>query len=298
MVRRVECLALISLLGACGGGDGGSGSPPPPVTTVPTGIYFGTGHFMGTQTINGFTSSFNASPYVLGFVTSTGRYMLLSYSSGSPNLVRNIDSGSGSALSGSFTSSDNLNSSMYPAGTPIYSNQGGALSSSFVLKADLSGQSLNGSISYAGTQNASLSFPLGYVGGDTMPATLSAIARTYTGVFSANINTSGYGNLPVLSSTFTISPAGALTGTVSCPLTAVSPPPGPQTPCTVTGTVTARADLNAYDVSISFTNGSSTSFVSGFTGKTAAGLAYYDATSGNLMLGAVAPDNTTFAFSN
>ena len=56
--------------------------------------------------------------------------------------------------------------------------------------------------------------------------------------------------------------------------------------------------MNAYDVSLSFTNGSSTSFVSAFTGKTATGLAYYEATSGNLMLGAIAPDNTTFAFSN
>jgi hypothetical protein len=268
------------------------------VTTVPTGIYFGTGHFTGTQTINGYTSSFNTSPYVLGFVTSAGRYMLLSYSAGSPNVVRNIDSGSGSALNGSFTSGNNLSSDMYPSGIPIYSNQGGALSSSFVLKADGTGQSMTGTISYAGTQNASLSFPLGYVGGDTAPATLSAIARTYTGAFYANINTSGFGNLPALSSTFTISPAGALTGTVSCPLTSTSPVSGTQTPCTVSGTVTARPDLNAYDVSVTFANGSSTSFVDGFTGRTATGLAYYDATSGSLMLGAVAPDNTTFAFSN
>lgn len=284
-----------AVLAACGGS---SGAPPPPATAVPTGIYFGTGHFTGTQTINGSTSSFNTSPYVLGFVTSTGSYMLLSYSAGSPNVVRNIDSGSGSALNGSFTSSNNLNSDMYPSGIPIYSNQGGALSSTFVLKPDLSGQSINGSIAYAGTQNASLSFPLGYVGGDTATATLTAIARTYTGAFYANINTSGYGNLPALSSTFTISTTGALAGTVACPLSSTSPPAGTQTPCTVSGTVTARSDLNAYDVSISFANGSSTGFVSGFTGKTARGLAYYDATSGSLMLGAVAADNTTFAFSN
>jgi hypothetical protein len=224
--------------------------------------------------------------------------MLLSYSTGSPNVVRNVDSGSGTASSGSFTSNDNLNSYMYPSGVPIYDNQGGALSSTYVLKADKSGQSITGSISYAGTQNASLSFPLGYVGGDTAPGALSDIARTYTGAFYANINTSGFGNLPALSSTFTISAAGVLTGTVVCPLSSVSPPPGPQTPCTVSGTVTARSDLNAYDVSISFANGSSTSFVGGFTGKTATGLAYYDATSGSLMFGVVAADHTTFAFSN
>lgn len=293
--RIVKYLALASLLAACGGGGG---SPPPAVTTAPTGIYFGTGRFTGTQTINGATSSFNTSPYVLGFVTSAGNYMLLSYSTGSPNVLHNIDSGSGSALNGSFTSSNNLNSDMYPSGIPIYDTQGGALSSNFVLKADQSGQSMTGSISYAGTQNASLSFTLGYVGGDTAPATLSAITGTYSGAFYANINTSGFGNLPALSSTFTISPAGVLAGTVSCPLSSVSPAPGPQSPCTVSGTVTARSDLNAYDVSVSFANGSSTSFVGGFTGKTATGLAYYDATSGHLMFAAVASDNTTFAFSN
>jgi hypothetical protein len=294
MRRILEGVALVSLLSACGG----AGGPPPTVTTIPTGIYFGTGHFTGTQTINGFTSSFNTSPYVLGFVTSAGRYMLLSYSTGSPNVVRNIDSGSGSALNGSFASSTNLNSWMYPSGIPIYDDQGGTLSSSFVLNANATGQSMNGSIAYAGTQNAILSFPLGYVGGDTTAATLSAIAKTYVGAFDASINTSGFGNLPPLSSTFTISPAGVLAGTVSCPLSSVSPPPGPQTPCTVSGSITARSDLNGYDVSISFANGSSTSFVSGFTGKTATGLGYYNSTSGNLMFGAIAPDNTTFAFSN
>jgi hypothetical protein len=294
MRRILESVALASLLTACGGGG-----PASTGTTIPTAIYFGTGHFTGTQTVNGYTSNFNTSPYVLGFVTSTGRYMLLSYSTGSPNVLLDIDSGSGSALNGSFTSSNNLNSWMYPSGTLIYAPQGGTLSSSFVLNANATGQSMNGSIAYAGTQNAVLSFPLGYVGGGNTPATLSAIAKTYTGAFYANINTSGYGNLPPLSSTFTISSAGVLAGTVSnCPLGSTSPPPGPQTPCTVSGSITARSDLNGYDVSISFANGSSTSFVTGFTGKTATGLGYYDSTSGKLMFGAIAPDNTTFSFSN
>jgi hypothetical protein len=293
MRRILESVALASLLTACGGGG-----PPAAVTTIPTAIYFGTGHFTGTQTVNGYTSNFNTSPYVLGFVTSTGRYMLLSYSTGSPNVLLNVDSGSGSALNGSFTSSNNLNSWMYPSGTLIYVPQGGALSSSFVLNANATGQSMNGSIAYAGTQNAVLSFPLGYVGGGNTPATLSAIAKTYTGAFYANINTSGYGNLPPLSSTFTISSAGVLAGTVSCPLSGTGPPPPSQTPCTVSGSITARSDLNGYDVSISFANGSFKSFVGGFTGKTATGLGYYDSTSGNFMFGAIAPDNTTFSFSN
>jgi hypothetical protein len=294
MGRIVASIALASLLAACGGGGG----TPPAATTLPTGIYLGTGHFTGTQTINGFTSNFNTSPYVLGFVTSTGRYMLLSYSTGSPNVVSEVESGSGSALNGLFTSSNNLNSSMYPSGIPIYERQGGTLSSTFVLNASGTGQSMTGTISYAGTQTAVLSFPLGYVGGDTTPATLSAIAGTYTGAFAANINTSGFGILPALSSTFTISPAGDLAGTVACPLSSIGPPPPGATPCTVSGTITARSDLNAYDVSISFANGSSKSFIGGFTGKTATGLGYFDSTSGSFMFGAIAPDNTTFAFSN
>src|SRR5258708_36581706 len=121
---------------------------------------------------------------------------------------------------------------MYPSGTPIYVSQGGMLSSRFVLNANATGQSINGSIAYGGTQNAVLSFPLGYVGGGTTPATLSAIAKTYTGAFYANINTSGWGNLPPLSSTFTISSAGALAGPASLPPSRSLCPPWPQhTPC-------------------------------------------------------------------
>jgi hypothetical protein len=292
-LRRVlESVALASLLAACGGGG-----PKSTGTAIPIGIFFGTGHFTGTQTTNGFTSPFNTSPYVLGFVTSTGRYMLLSYSTGNPNVVRNTDSGSGSALNGSFASSNNLNASMYPFNPWIYAAQGGSLSSSFALNANGTGQSINGSIVYAGTQNAVLSFPLGYMGGGTTPATLSAVARSYTGAFYANINTSSYGN-PPLSSTFTISSAGVLTGTVACQLFPIGGPPPAPTPCTVSGSVTARSDLNAYDVSISFANGTSGSLIGGFTGKTATGLGYYDSTSGNLMFGATASDNTTFSFSN
>src|SRR5258708_32257500 len=119
---------------------------------------------------------------------------------------------------------------MYPSGTPIYVSQGWMLSSRFVLNANAPRQSINGSIGYGGTQNAVLSFPLGYVGGGTTPATLSAIAKTYTGAFYANINTSGWGNLPPLSSTFTISSAGVLAGPLSRPLSPPSPPPRPQTP--------------------------------------------------------------------
>lgn len=301
-ILKPNCTAFLliaaSVLSGCGnGGSSSSSSAPTNNVTVPLGIYFGTGNFVGTQTINGYTSSFNTSPYVLGFVTSAGNYMLLSYTTGSPNIIAHIDSGSGGALNGTFTSSNNLNSAMYPSGIPIYSPQGGMLSAVYVLNPNQSGQSISGSITYAGTQNASLTLPLGYVGGDTTPATLAAVAKTFTGNFDANINTSGYGNLPPIRSTFTISSTGVLTGTVTCQLNPVGPPPTNPTPCTVSGTVTPRSDLNAYDVSISFANGTS-SLASSFIGKTATGLGYYNSTSGNFMFGVIAPDNTAFAFSN
>lgn len=297
----VFLLIAVSVLSGCGSGGSGSGgssgsSSQTNNVTVPVGIYFGTGNFVGTQTINGYTSSFNTSPYILGFVTSAGNYMLLSYTTGSPNIITHIDSGSSSALNGTLTSGNNVVSAMYPSGIPIYYPQGGTLSAVYVLNSNQTGQSISGTITYAGTQNASLALPLGYVGGDTMPATLAAVAKTFTGNFDANINTSGYGNLPPISSTFTISSSGVLTGTVTCQLNPISPPTNP-TPCTVSGTVTPRSDLNAYDVSISFANGTS-SLDSSFIGKTATGLGYYDSTSGNFMFGVIAPDNTAFAFSN
>ena len=296
----VSALFVLAVAG-CGGGSSPSSSSSSSssssggTNSIPVGIYAGTGTFTGTQTINGATSAFSTSPFLLGFVTSTGSYMLLSYSSGSPNTVSQIDQGTGSASNGVFAARDNLEFGLYPNYNsndfPILGGtQGATLSASIDLNTGLIG-----SINYPGTEGDVLSFPLNYAAASTTQATLSDIARSYSGAFYANVNTGENINL-VATSTFTISAAGALSGSVTCPFTPVQPPPMP-TGCTVSGTVTARTDLNAYDFSITFANGTD-SFPSTWVGKTATGLGYYDPVSAKLMFGAVAADNTAFAFSN
>jgi hypothetical protein len=289
---RSRIVIFASFLLAFSGCGGGTDVP----TAIPTGVYAGTGHFTGTITINGATSSFDSAPFVLGIVTAAGSYQLLSYSSGGPNVVSQVDRGSGSVVAGTFAGNNDIEAGMFPnynsnAFPVLGADQGGALSATYVLNT-----SLTGTLNFPGTQHASLSLPLAFAAGSTSPATLGAAARTYSGAFYSNVNTGENINEAAVS-TITIGATGAITGAVTCPFGSVNPPAGAQTPCTVSGTISPRTDVNAYDVSISFTNGTSTSFPSTWVGKTATGLGYLDS-SGKLIFGAAAPDNTAFAFSN
>jgi hypothetical protein len=294
----LSAAAMLFIAGCGGGGGGGSGGSNSNNSTIPVGIYSGTGTFSGYDTVNGYTSGFSTSPYVLAFVSNTGNYTMLSYTTGSPNVIDQINIGSGSALNGSFTSGNNQEVSLYSTYSsyslyyPIYDNQGGTLSASYTLNLNLVGQ-----ITYAGTQQASLTLPLGFVVGSATPnANLTTIAKAYTGAFYSSVP--GYAQLgtTVAASTFTITSAGVLSGTVApsslCnsvggACTHISP--------TVSGTITPSPDLNAYDVSISFTNGTD-AVPAAWTGKTFTGIGYFQ--SGTFIFAAVAPDNTAIAFSN
>ena len=303
---KMHSLLMVSLLlvflSACGAGSSSDNSSGGGSNAIPAGLYSGTGTFTGTETINGFTSPFDTTPFILGFVTGTGSYMLLSYSVGGPNKISQIDEGTLSVSNGTFTTSDNLSFPLYGNYSsdtfPLLGSglQGATFAGQYALNTDLTG-----TITYSGSQGAVLSVPLGFVGQSTTPMTLPAIAKTFTGAFYQNGSTGLNGFISPIASTITISSTGALSGTVSCAFNSVTPPvtTAPPTPCTVSGTVVARSDISAYDVlSLSFTNGSAGSFPSQWVGKMATGFAYYDSATGKLMFGAVAPDNTAFAFSN
>lgn len=281
------------------GGGGGTSSVPSSTTSnaIPVGMYAGTGTFTGTETINGLTSNFDKSPSLLEFVTSSGAYMLLSYNPGSPAYVSQIDEGSFVSSLGTITSHndmayplwENYSSDTFPV---LYSGtQNATYDGTFLLNSDL-----NGNIVYSGSQGAVLKVPVNYVAASVTPVTLAAIAKTFTGAFYQNGSTGTNGFLSPIAGSITISSTGVLSGTVDCAFTSVGG--GTTTPCMVSGTVTARTDLGAYDISISFTNGTNQSFPSQWGGKTATGLLYYDAGNGKILFGAVAPDNTAFAFSN
>jgi len=278
---------------------GGSGTND--TSTMPVGMYMGTGSISGNVTVNGATSNFSGSPYLLGFVTSTGNYMLLSYSTGSPNVISQIDVGTATASNGSLASSDDQNYYLFPNFSAddypdLLSYQGSTLAATYVSNA-----SITGTITYPG-QDAVLSFPLGIIGASTQASSLSAVAGTYTGSFYS-IGVAASTSFQPAASTITITPAGVLSGTVYCPFgvnnTRVSRPAA-STPanCAVSGTVTARSDIDAYDVSISFVNGTTDSFPGTWVGVTATGLGYYNSTTQKFMVGTVTPGNIPFAFSN
>jgi len=305
-ISAVLCLLLAAetILVGCNatkssGGAGGSGSGN---STMPVGIYTGTGSISGSVTVNGATSTFSGSPYLMGFVTSTGNYMLLSYSTGSPNYISQIDVGTATASDGSFTSSDDQNYFLFPNFSAdnypdLEAYQGSTLSATYV-----SNTSITGTISYPG-QGGLLSFPLGIIGQSTQGSSMSAVAGAYTGSFYS-IGVACGDCFTSAASTITVTSAGAISGTVSCPFgvnnTNGSRPAAASTPanCAVSGTVTPRSDIDAYDVSISFVNGTTDSFPGTWVGVTATGLGYYDSATQKFMIGTVTPGNIPFAFSN
>jgi hypothetical protein len=177
--------------------------------------------------------------------------------------------------------------------------EGAELSATYVSNA-----TLNGTIVYppsSGGQGDQLSFIATWMAASETAPTLADIASTYSGAFYATVNT-GENDTSVPTATLTISASGALSGTVACfgyqglgPACAT-----PACACTVSGTVAARADVDAYDVALSFANGATGtpgtgSLPGGWAEKTATGMAFLG--SSKLVIGVAAPDNTAFAFS-
>jgi len=275
--------ALILLLGACtsGGGDDGGGG-----TVVPVGVYTGTGTMTGTQMINGATSSFSMSPTIMTIVVPSGTYMMLSSRLG---VITQVDTGTGTA-NGMFTAANNVEWELSPDYgsnnlVPLQMNVNGALAASFTT-----GKTLDATITYAGTSGDVLTTTTSFVANST--AAPPALPATLAGTFYT-VGGSGQSAGVTAMSTLTIT-GTSFTGPVVCPRRSTMPPPQP-TPCTVTGTLTPRSDVDAYDVSLSFADGNGMSFPLGWTGITATGLAYFDGA--KLVLGATSSDRA-FAFSN
>jgi len=276
----MRAAALVLLLGACtSGGDAGG-------TVVPAGVYTGTGTFTGTQLINGAKSNFSTAPTITTIVVPDGMYMVLSSKLA---VISQLDIGNGSA-NGMFTAANNTEFGLYPDydsnNFPLLTaDQNGAFAATFTT-----GKTLDATITYAGLSGDVLTTTTTFVANST--AAPPALPATVAGTFYSNNNTGERITLTAMS-TLTIT-GTSFTGPVVCPFNATMPPPQP-TPCTVTGTLTPRSDLAAYDVSLSFADGTSGKFATGWTGMTATGLAYFDGT--KLVLGATS-NQYAFAFSN
>ena len=271
---------LLLFLAACGSNDGGGG------TVVPAGVYTGTGTFTGSELVNGAKMTFSTAPTITAIVTASGHYLVLSTSF---SVVSRIDTGTAVA-NGTLTASNNTEYGLYPDFDSnnfalLPSNQNGSLDASFTT-----GSNLDGTITYSGTSGDVLEYMSTFVPGATSAPT--ALPATLAGTFYSTVN-SGERLTTTAMSTLTIT-GMSFTGPVTCPFMASPPPPQPM-PCTVTGTLSPRSDVAAYDVSLSFADSDSERFPTGWTGVTATGLAYFDGT--KLVLGA-SNGATAYAFSN
>ncbi|MFM0053275.1 hypothetical protein [Caballeronia grimmiae] len=211
-VVRACLLALTASLTACGGGGGGnSASSTSTATTTPP------------VTAEGLYSGTTSTGYQLaGLVLETGEYYVL-YSKN--NTIYGVVQGNGTSNNGSFSSSNAFdfflpNSSRTPA----------TVSATYTAK-----QSLQGTLTEAGQ---GVTFTSTYQSSYDTPASLSAIAGTYSGA-----SATGSGTAPI---SLTVSANGSLSGTSTVGTTT----------CGYSGTLTPRSTgKNVFNVSVTF-NGS------------------------------------------
>jgi hypothetical protein len=228
MKKVALACAIAATLSACGGGGLGIPDLVPQTqnTTIPEGLYAG-------------TTSTNRT--IVGLVLDDGTYYILYSDINNPALIAGVFQGSGTALNGSFSSSNGKDFNLQGLGV-LSAN----ISASYTLK-----QSFNGSINYP-SLNQTGSFTGSYDSKYELTPSLATIAGTYTGTSGTS---SGVGD----NVTLTISSSGTITGSGA-------------SGCTFSGTVAPRSKGNVYNASITF--GGSPCL---FANTTVTGGAYYDA---------------------
>lgn len=181
-------------------------------------------------------------------VLSDGNYYAIYSTEGDASTIEGAVHGVGSEQASAFDGSGydyNLVRGIYPV----------------TFQSDIaSGGSLSGSIAYAG--GTKIPFQLSFSPGSTTPASMAAIAGVYSGVVASK---GGQQATEV-----SITSAGKISANVGG--------------CTMTGTISARSDVSAYNVSLSF--GAVPCY---YAGQTLNGAAYLDAASGTAY--AMAGDN-------
>ncbi|MDO9146752.1 MAG: hypothetical protein Q7U52_03655 [Hydrogenophaga sp.] len=198
-----------------------------------------------------WTGTTNTNRALTGVVLGDGTHYVLYSMIGIPSIIAGVVQGTG-AMSGSTFSSNNArdfnleSASVLPA----------TLSANVVTK-----QSFTGSISYSSGAN---SFTSTYDPVSDTPAALPTVQGTYTGQVVTSAGSE--------SATLVVASTGALSGTGT-------------SGCKVSGTVTARTDVNAYSFTLSF--GPAPCL---FAGQTFSGVAGFNATAKRLY--AAAPNST------
>jgi len=235
IVAALFMTAFVLALAACGSSGGDSGAAPAPITSA-EGLWIG---------------STSDSRSLTAFVLDDSSYWLLYSVPHASSLIAGVVQGSGTALNGSFSSSDGIDFNLEGRGINAAS-----VGASYVVK-----QSFNGTVSYP-SLNQAYSFSSSYNADYEQTPSISAVSGTYTGVASVT----GSDEL----TTIVVSSPGVVAGT------------GLTSGCKFLGTVRPRARGNLYDVSVAFSGGACPSGTS-----TVAGIGYYDSSAKRLSLAAL-----------
>ena len=184
-----------------------------------------------------WTGTTDTNRSVTGVVLGDGTYYVLYSPVGTPSVIAGLVQGNGTMSGSTFTSSNAKDFNLEDA-----SVMSATLSAIVATK-----QTFNGTVS---DSNGAVTFTSTYDPTSDTAASLDTVHGSYTGqvATSAGLETA----------TVTVNPSGALSGT------GVSG-------CTVSGTVSPRTDVNAYNITVSF--GPSPCL---FAGETFAGVAAFD----------------------
>lgn len=276
--HRIMAVCLVTLLSACGGGGSSSSSSSSAVAT-PQGVYYGTGKFASGGGNN-----------TLMLVESDNTYWILYTPPSAPFSTIFIENGTADATAVTFTiSADTEYDLLYddPASSNAIVPSGataGAVITGYTGQLDYTYQKqIDGSI-FNGKTVISVIGPL-YVAGSTTMGSLTTIAGNYTGNISSTLNSS---TLQAAACTFSAALSIGSNGKVTGTLTDCTGSGLPSN-STVTGTLTPRTDIDAFDLTLTFTGDGSQPL----DGLTFDGIAYYNASRKQLNMAALTSDHKT-----
>lgn len=200
-----------------------------------------------------WTGTTSTNRALTGVVLGDGTYYVLYSRVGVPSSIAGVVQGNGTTSGNTFSSSNTKDFNIEGAGVL-----------SATLSADVATkQTFNGTVTYS-TSKEQVSFTSSYDPASVTAASLGTVQGTYSGsvVTSAGVE----------AATVTVSSTGSLNGTGA-------------SGCVVSGSVTPRADVNAYNITVSF--GAAPCL---FASQTFSGVAAFNATDNRLY--AAAPNAT------
>lgn len=280
-------LFAVVLLAGCGGGGSsnsstGSGSGST-VTGTPTGIFSGTS---------------GAGNDVIMLVESSNKYWILYNPPKVSTEMSAFDTGTATLDLTDPANSFTVNAGDTDFNTPYSDpNNGNALEPSstasgtvtagytvcmaFNAQVQISGSIIKGSCANFNSATAlSVITPTYVKGSATTMGKLSDLAGTYTDNFASTLNNpTQHSASCFFSASFTVGSNGAINGTVTdCTGS------GLPSSSTVSGTLVARTDIDAFDVTLDFTDDAPDSMP--LDGQSYSGIAYYDSATKRLFIAA------------